>query len=160
MAGKGGYQRPAHPAPVSGIGKHSQRTDGGPAQTIRSLPQAGYGENKAFTDLQRQAPVPATGPVAPAQPGGPGGPGGPAPMPDRSGEVTPFSAPTARPDEPVTAGVPIGPGPGPEALTLPQQSPQSSYGSLVDILSGLSASDMTGSMAALQQQATALGLGQ
>ena len=29
----------------------------------------------------------------------------------------PFLHPTARPNEPVTAGLPLGPGPGPEAIT-------------------------------------------
>lgn len=30
--------------------------------------------------------------------------------------TTPINAPSMRPDEPVTAGMPFGPGPGPEAL--------------------------------------------
>lgn len=33
---------------------------------------------------------------------------------------TPIDAPTERPDEPMTAGLPFGPGPGPEALGIPQ----------------------------------------
>lgn len=33
-------------------------------------------------------------------------------------EVVPLDAPTARPDEPLTAGLPSGPGPGPEALGM------------------------------------------
>ena len=32
----------------------------------------------------------------------------------------PMNAPTQRPDEPVTAGLPVGPGPGPEALGIMQ----------------------------------------
>jgi hypothetical protein len=35
------------------------------------------------------------------------------PMP---GSLGPLDAPTARPNEPVTAGAPVGPGPGPEAV--------------------------------------------
>lgn len=33
-----------------------------------------------------------------------------------AGQVTPLSAPTARPNEPVTAGAALGAGPGPSAL--------------------------------------------
>lgn len=33
-----------------------------------------------------------------------------------AGEVTPFTAPTQRPDEPVTSGIDLGPGVGSEAL--------------------------------------------
>jgi hypothetical protein len=33
--------------------------------------------------------------------------------------LTPLSAPTERPEEPVTAGAALGPGPGTEALTAP-----------------------------------------
>lgn len=39
--------------------------------------------------------------------------------------VTPLSAPSQRPDEPVTAGSPIGPGAGPEALAPIAISPGS-----------------------------------
>lgn len=35
------------------------------------------------------------------------------------GSLTPLDAPTARPGEPLTAGIPLGPGPGPEVLTNP-----------------------------------------
>lgn len=51
-----------------------------------------YGARKASEDAQRTIPLPA-------QP-----------------QVVPFDAPTQRPDEPVTAGLPTGAGPGPEAL--------------------------------------------
>ena len=43
-----------------------------------------------------------------------GGPN-PAPLP---GAVTPLDAPSARPNEPITAGLPVGGGPGPEAVGL------------------------------------------
>jgi hypothetical protein len=41
----GGYQKPSKPASVSGPGKLSRRTDGGPAQKLRDIPDAKYGEN-------------------------------------------------------------------------------------------------------------------
>ena len=59
MAGKGGYQAPTNPAPVSGPGALSQRTDGGPAdsqaaQYVSGLP---YGEGQAFMAQQQAAPL-------------------------------------------------------------------------------------------------------
>jgi len=38
------------------------------------------------------------------------------PLPDNRPDVVPLDAPSRRPDEPVTAGLPVGPGPGPEIL--------------------------------------------
>lgn len=100
MAGRGGYQRPSNPAPTSGPGPLSRRTDGGPAQGIKSLPNAGYGENKDFKQIQKGAPM-AKSAARPAMQ-----------MPN----VPSLGAPSARPNEPITAGIPLGPGPGPEAL--------------------------------------------
>jgi len=96
MAGKGGYQAPANPAPASGPGALSQRTDGGPAdsqaaQYVSGLP---YGEGQAFMAQQQAAPLAASGMM-------------PEPAP-----IVPLNAPTQRPDEPVTAGADAGPGPG------------------------------------------------
>jgi len=147
MAGKGGYQAPAHPAAVSGPGRLSQRTDGGPAQQLRHLPDAQYGEDATFTAQQRSAPLAQVGPP-PASQGSAGG----------GREVVGFDAPSARPDEPVTAGAPLGPGPGMEALA-PVLGPAESYGTLTSLLSGLAASDATGAVAGLLEQAMARGLG-
>lgn len=97
---RGGYQKPSNPAPVSGPGALSRRTDGGGAgQPKQRLANAAYGEQKAFSEIQSGASM--------AQAQRP-------PMP----QVTPISAPTTRPEEPITAGVPVGPGPGPEVLGL------------------------------------------
>lgn len=107
MAGKGGYQRPENPAAVSGPGKNSQRTDGGPsvadakqaAQYISGMP---YGEGQEINSIAQSAPMAAA--PAPAMPA--------AVMASMQTPptVTPFSSPTERPDEPVTTGVPVGPG--------------------------------------------------
>lgn len=134
MAGVGGYQAPANPAPVSGPGQLSQRTDGGPGQPVRSLPDAGYGESKAFVDQQQGAPL-AQAPGLPT--------------------VVPLDAPTGRPGEPVTAGAPLGPGPGSEVLG-PAKPP--STGQLSQMLFGLAAADMTGALAALANEALQRGL--
>ncbi len=98
--GHGGYRRPSNPAPVSGPGALSARTDGGPTQPIRDLPDAKYGENAAFRAAQGAAPM-STG------------------LPDLS-SIVPMGAPSERPDEPITAGMPFGPGPG---SSVPAQGP-------------------------------------
>lgn len=109
MAGRGGYQPPAHPAPVSGPGALSARTDGGPAdsQAVRRLPNAKYGESKDFESIQSGAPM--AGAAAPQ-----------APIRDRS-QVIPLEADSARPDEPVTAGADAGAGPDSSALGIPSE---------------------------------------
>lgn len=110
---RGGYQRPANPAPVSGPGALSQRTDGGPGkQPLRTPTGLPYGEGQALTDLQRAAPLAASpGGTTPTTPGAGLGPV----------SVTGFGEPTQQPATPVTAGAAAGAGPGPEALGLPDQ---------------------------------------
>lgn len=125
-------------APVSGPGALARRTDRSPVQKIRQLPDAAYGEAKEFNDLQKQAPldnVPAQdrGAAAPAQDAGPQ----PASMP--LSNVIPLNAPTQRPDEPVTAGAPLGPGPGPEVMGPAQSMRTAQYQSASDLLSNIAA---------------------
>jgi hypothetical protein len=121
-SGAGGYQAPNNPAPVSGPGALSQRTD----QPIRQLGNAKYGEQKSFQQAQQGAPMA----------GGPGIPGGPPPSAFAAAAggagsgVTPFSAPTQRPGEPVTAGAPRGAGPGSEALNLPPSTNKQDFAAL------------------------------
>ena len=79
----------------SGPGKFSKRTD---RQGAKQLPNAAYGEQKQFQADQAGAPMAKT----------------PNPMAD----VVSLSEPSRRPDEPVTAGVDSGPGPGREILGL------------------------------------------
>ena len=104
---RGGYQKPRNPAPVSNPGSMSRRTDGGPAQVVQQMTGLPYGENADFNEMQSSAPLAAT-PGAASNPL-PTQPGGPAP--------TALFSPTQRPDEPVTAGAPFGPGPGTQAMT-------------------------------------------
>jgi hypothetical protein len=99
----GGYRQPNNPAPVSGPGALSQRTDGGategmtqPAQYISGL---GYGKGKETYDMQTAAPMQGSDiPVMPTP------------------TAVPLSAPTQRPEEPVTSGIDMGAGPGSEAI--------------------------------------------
>lgn len=105
-AGHGGYRQPSHPAPVSGPGAHSARTDRGPKQY--DVTGGSYGSSQEFQAAQGASPLAAA----------PGAPGGTAPAPagpDFSA-LTGMSAPTQQPDTPVTDGAAAGAGLGPEAL--------------------------------------------
>jgi hypothetical protein len=62
------------------------------------LPDAAYGEQKDFQEIQGGAPMQGR-PAMPAMP-----------------PPTGLMAPTERPNEPVTAGASVGPGPGMESL--------------------------------------------
>lgn len=103
--GQGGKRTPRNPAPVSGPGQLSQRTDGGPQQTLANMTGMPYGENAEFNTMQAAAPMSAAGQTTARAPRPRAGRGGSGP--------TPLFAPTERPDEPVTAGAPFGPGEGP-----------------------------------------------
>ena len=103
MAQQGGYRKPENPAPVSGPGALSQRTDGGPTQGAKYMPGMPYGENT----MAQQTAAPMAGKAEPA----------PMEMP------TPLMAPSSRPNEPVTNGIDMGPGAGSEALGLSMQEP-------------------------------------
>lgn len=73
--------------------QYPNRTD--MAQGVRAASGQAYGERKAQEDAQRAIPLPQVP------------------------QAVPLNAPTQRPDEPVTAGLPFGPGPGPAVLGLP-----------------------------------------
>ena len=87
----------------SGPGKFAKRTD---RQGAKQLPNAEYGEQQQFQDIQAAAPMART-----AQGAAPS-------MGNLMAGVIPLNAPTRRPNEPVTAGVDAGPGPGREILGL------------------------------------------
>jgi len=89
---------------VSGPGKYSKRTDAG--QTPKDIPNAAYGEQKEFQNIQGSAKMAQSNQEKPM-----GMPGG---MP----KVTPLTDPTQRPDEPVTQGSPSGPGAGPASIGM------------------------------------------
>ena len=91
-------------AQVAGPGKFARRVDGtafdknATRQPIREMPSQGYGDRAEMTGLQGSAPINATPSMI---------------------KPTPLSAPTERPNEPVTAGAPFGAGAGPEILPIP-----------------------------------------
>src|SRR5688500_4938857 len=92
--GRGGYRRPTNPAPVSGPGAHSRRTDG---QPVMDLPDAAYGENAHFREVQQGAPV------AKAQ-------AAQSVASDAMSRVVGLGEPSLEPDVPVTSGAEYGMG--------------------------------------------------
>lgn len=140
MAEPGGYQRPRNPAPVPMPGRLSRRTDGGPQQTTTEMTGMGYGENADFNDIQSSAPVAATPPLERVQPSararGRRSAGGPM--------TTPLMTPTQRPNEPVTAGAPFGPGRTVDESRRQIETRVSRRPSIVDTLARVSAYDTTG----------------
>ena len=111
MATQGGYRKPGTPAPVSGPGALSKRTDGRIAEGYA------YGMNKQINDQAAAAPLKK----APSFNAGSARMGEMRSMnvaPPQT-PVTPLTAPTMNPDESVMAGINMGGGPGSEALMLP-----------------------------------------
>jgi hypothetical protein len=100
------------------------------AQAVESAPGQVYGQRTAQEQAQRAIPLPQ-GAATPTQ-----APPPPAPPPPGS---LGFTEPTSMPDEPLTAGLPIGAGPGPEILNRPiaPASPDARAAFKIDVLSHL-----------------------
>jgi hypothetical protein len=141
--GHGGMRRPNNPAPVSGPGRLSRRTDG---QGAMYMAGGEYGEGQEMMDLQTSAPMSKT--EAPAA--RPRARAGRQAAPEAA-MPTPLFAPTERPDEPITAGAPFGPGPG------PAQQPMVSSASLAATLAKLIPYDSTGKVRRLYEVAVGRG---
>ena len=92
-------------AGVSGPGKFSKRTDG------LSFQSTEYGSGVENAANKAGAPMARTADVRGARASDVRAAAAQAP-------VTPLFAPTQRPDEPITAGIPMGAGPGPEVLGI------------------------------------------
>ena len=126
---------------VSGPGKFSVRTD---------LPASqNYGDRKAMAEQIAGAPTARTPDVR----GLPTGQVQAAAQAAPQAPVTELYAPSDRPNEPVTSGVAIGPGPGPEVMGYAGQSEK-----LSDILSQMLPYDTDGEIAILYQQSVSRGL--
>lgn len=152
----GGYRAPANPAPVSGPGRYSRRTDG---QVISTAPGQGYGDAKQQALQQQTAPMGAAQPL-PKPPDMPSPETQAPPAPAFSG--TPLGAPSQLPGQPVTHGVNIGAGAGTDALQLGPFGQSNgrfapANGSMTKMLSQLAATDTTGVLADLLQHAAAQG---
>ena len=115
---RGGYRKPMNPAPVSGPGSLSQRTDGGPAdkQAARYISGLPYGEGQAMMDIQNSAPMAAAPSIEQSNM-----PSGLASAAASQQPIVGLNAPTTRAGEPVTAGANAGPGPDMSVLGLGQQ---------------------------------------
>jgi hypothetical protein len=131
--GRGGYRQPRDPAPVSGPGRLSRRTDGGPQQTTQPMTGMGYGENAEFNAMQGGAPLAATPSVsnARARSTSPTGQGGAA--------AVPLFSPTGFPEEPVTAGAQLN---QPMQMTTPSMT--QGMGSLTETVRKMASNDPSG----------------
>jgi hypothetical protein len=144
---RGGYRRPSKPAPVSGPNQLSRRTDTGPKkQGARYMRGGAYGEGQEMMGLQQAAPM-AAGPKTPR-------PAAPIQRPRNLSPLVGLTDPTQRPDEPLTAGMPFGAGPGPDALNLPSTAPRK----LSTIFGELAQNDRTGETNAFYQYLQQRGL--
>jgi len=123
VAQQGGMRTPNNPAPVSGPGALSKRTDGGPTQAATYIPGMPQGQGQQTYDNQVASPMAGN------------------PFPQESlADLTPLFAPTSRKDEPITSGIDIGNGPGSMALgKLPMQEP-----SVKDVIRSLAQYDISG----------------
>lgn len=140
---RGGYQKPSNPSPVSGPGSLSRRTDGGPTQAPRYMAGGQYGEGQALMSAQQGAPMAASTPMARPT----------APQMPTLPPVVPLTAPTERPGEPITHGLPFGPGGGPEVLA--RSGPQNT---LSQTVGGLIQYDTTGELNDLYDYLVSRGL--
>lgn len=136
-----------------------------PSLPARAAPGQTYG--KATQQLNAQKIVPMAPPrvVLPppvAPPSGPPGaapqlsagaaPPSPGPAPGQLGDL---HRPTERPNEPVTAGAPVGAGPGPEAIPQGPTSPQNT--NLSRTLAQIAQSSHSQAVNQLAQRASAAG---
>ena len=129
---RGGYRQPNNPAPVSGPGSLSQRTDGGATEGMTQPQQRytgfNYGEGGAIAAQQSSAPLAGTG------------------FPDF--KFTPLDAPTERPNEVITSGIDMGDGGGTELMRgMPNSTP-----TLVDTLKRLAQYDPSGDAELIYRQ--------
>lgn len=126
-------------AGAAGPGKFSKRTD-------MALPSASYGEGVETAAIQAGAPMAKTPDVRPTSRSDMGM------APSQLERVTPLFAPSERPGEPITSGIAMGEGPGPEALGIARPTEKMS-----ETLAKLLPFDDTGDIAILYQEALARG---
>jgi hypothetical protein len=123
----------------AGPGKFSTRTD------KLELGSTAYGEGVETQAMKSGAPLAKTGDVRPARAGDVREAAG-------QGPVTELFAETTRPGEPITAGIALGSGAGPEALMMSKNTIK-----LSDSLAAMLPYDTTGEIAVLYQEALSRG---
>jgi hypothetical protein len=120
------------PKKTAGTAGKAQRHDTVmPTQPVQAPTGMAYGAHAESVAAQNALPLPQAPPPGAAPTGGPATGGGPPPgspfgaAVDAASAMQPpdptqiLSAPTARPGEPLTHGMPFGPGGGPEVLQPP-----------------------------------------
>ncbi len=144
MAEKRGGMRPTapqnNPANISATGGNGQAG----TQAARYIPGMPYGEGQGTMQQQQGAPMAGPTPRGAVREAPMNVPGMPP--------ITPLTAPTERPDEPITSGVDFGPGAGSEALNLPRER------SLSEILASMIDMDPTGEVQELYDFVASRGL--
>jgi hypothetical protein len=128
-------------AGAAGPGKFAVRTDG------MSLPSAAYGEGVETQAIKSGAPLSRTPDVR-------GATNTEVRQAASQAPLTPLFAPTQRPEEPVTTGIAMGPGAGPEILGMRPATTEK----LSDILAKMLPYDETGEVEILYQRALARGM--
>jgi hypothetical protein len=123
----------------AGPGEFSTRTDN------LQMGSTAYGEGVETQAIKSGAPLSKTPDVRPARAGDIREAAGQSPL-------TELYAPSARPNEPITAGIDMGAGPGASALVM-----QKSVAKTSDTLAKMLPFDTDGSIAILYQQAVARG---
>ena len=123
----------------AGPGKYSTRTDN------LQMGSTAYGEGVETQAIKSGAPLSKTADVRPAR-------AGDVREAATQGPVTELFAPSQRPNEPITAGIDIGAGPGASALMMSNAVVKTS-----DTLAKMLPFDTDGTIAILYQQAIARG---
>ena len=143
MAENRGGMRPTapqnNPANISATGGAGQSG----TQAARYIPGLPYGEGQ--TTMAQQQAAPMSGPSKSATTNA-------NPLAVMMTPVTPLTAPTERADEPLTAGMDFGAGPGSEALSLPRER------SLSEVLASMIDIDPTGEVQDLYNFVASRGL--
>jgi hypothetical protein len=137
---RGGFRPTApqnNPANISAVGGAGQSG----TQPARYISGMAYGQGQEMMTQQQSAPM-----------AGPNQAEAPSPLGASMPSVMLLTAPTERPDEPLTAGMDFGAGPGSEALNLPRER------SLSEILASMIDIDPTGDVQELYDYVASRGL--
>jgi hypothetical protein len=129
---------------VSGPGKFSSRTD--------LPPSSSYGDGVQTAEIAGGAPMASSSDVRGATNTELRAAGRQGAASMQQTPITPLFAPTQRPDEPITAGIDMGPGAGSSALMMRKTSQK-----LSDALVKMLPYDTTGEIAVLYQDALSRG---
>jgi hypothetical protein len=124
----------------AGPGKYATRTDN------LQMGSTAYGEGVETAAIKSGAPLAKTADAV-------SGPTGRLRQVEPQAPVTELYAPSERPNEPITAGIDMGEGPGSSALMM-----QPATEKLSDILAKMIPYDQTGEIAILYQRAASRGL--